>query len=189
MTADYVVVPMGWASAIVFPATAAAAAAQNAVEISLEETSTWGEFRMAGHDFDTASEVVSHSGYELEDFIVAIEQAHGLEPDGLTVPQRWERSSGYTFDGGASGELPADEDSFGYTTWEYGSELAWQFSLRCSTEQELPSEILEEFDVYERTSLDGDLVYVSDDLLDAVCARLTELGFTVERDLQFKAKA
>ena len=164
--------------AIVSHASAEEIDRDSASYVLISRFTTWREFRSAELPIEVVREIVESEIGDLEGYLIAIESANGLTNPGDQVPERWAAVRGLVFVG--DGEYPADDDEF---TWEWGCgdpsvevDILYQDVMLI----DLPTEIIERFDLAGSTTLDGYLGRVNGDDLDAVVGALEALGHSVQ---------
>lgn len=166
--------------AIVSVDTAAALRLEYDPRFALEETTTWGEFRTAGHPFGLAAEAVGSLYGDIEEYIEALEAANGVAASNDTLEERWRSACEFAEGPSPDSDAPADADVFEYHDGQYGARMDFSLALQAAMLDDLPSEVIDEFDLYYESTLDGALGRVDGEELDAVCTRLVELGFEIE---------
>lgn len=148
----------------------------------LTELRTWGEFRREDFDFELVQETVQGYTYggSFDEYLCCIEAAAGTKPCGMSLEERWNDTTGVDFHGSGT-EYPSDDDSFSYN-WGYGGDPEFEIDMvyQAWTLDDLPAELLEEFDIEVDTTLDGFLGEIRTEDFKAVCKRLRRLGHTVD---------
>jgi hypothetical protein len=147
----------------------------------IEATPLWGDFRAAGHPFELASEIVDRAaGIDVLDYISAVEAANGLNDSAMTAEDRWGRACELAIGPSLDSDAPSDDDEFSYEYGEYGAAMSWSLALQCWMLEDVPSEVLDEFDLGYDSTLDGPLGVVRFEQLDDVRNRLVALGYQFE---------
>jgi hypothetical protein len=147
----------------------------------IEETPYWADFRAAGHPFELASEIIDRAaGIDVLDYISAVEAANGLDDSAMTVEDRWGRACELANGPSPDSDAPSDDDEFSYQYGEYSAALSWSLALQGWTLQDIPDEVLDEFELGYGSTLDGPLGVVAFEQLDDVRNRLVALGYRFE---------
>ena len=164
--------------AIVTTETAARLRLEYEPYIDIEQTPTWGDFRMAGHPFDIANEIIDNAARgDLEDYVAAVESANAVDEGTATFEERWRRACTLAQGPAPDSEAPTDDEIFAYQHGEYGADIEWLIALQKCMLDDLPDEVLDQFKLRVDGTSEWPAGLVPTEQLDDVKDRLVELGY------------